>query len=196
MQNQFDPKWFIVRERSKFWSDTKRKPGETIQELTARIRQDAAKCDFTSIRDPQDKAMGTRFICAVNNVAGLKALFKINDDELTFTRAIQVVVDTEDAAKVAKETVMGPRTILFSSSRERITHLQGLKLKGTKQLVKALFQEAPVDDAVRQSILQRTVDSRMQSTVSVKRRDTLNLSVLQRRKASKRWDTSRRSLSK
>ena len=109
MQNQFDPKRFIVRERFKFWSDTKRKPGETIQELAARIRQDAAKCDFTSIRDPQDEAMRTRFICAVNKEAVLKALFKINDDELTFTRAIQVAVETEDAAKVAKETVYGAK---------------------------------------------------------------------------------------
>ena len=35
----------------------------------------------------------------------MKALFKINADELTFTRAIEVVTETEDAAKVTKETV-------------------------------------------------------------------------------------------
>ena len=49
MKAQFDPKRFIVRERFKFWSDMQRKPGETLQELAARIRQDAATCDFTSI---------------------------------------------------------------------------------------------------------------------------------------------------
>ena len=46
MAEQFDPKRFVVRERFKFWSDMKRKPGETIPELASRIRQDAATCDF------------------------------------------------------------------------------------------------------------------------------------------------------
>ena len=50
------PKKFVIRERFKFWSDMQRKPGETIHELAARIRQDAATCDFTSIRNPQDEA--------------------------------------------------------------------------------------------------------------------------------------------
>ena len=34
-----------------------RKPGESLQELAARIRQDAATCDFASIKDPQDEAL-------------------------------------------------------------------------------------------------------------------------------------------
>ena len=77
MEERFDPKRFIVRERFKFWSDMKRKPAETLHEQAARIRQDAATCDFTSITDPQDEAMRTRFICSVCNEAVLKALFKI-----------------------------------------------------------------------------------------------------------------------
>ncbi|XP_014676131.1 PREDICTED: uncharacterized protein LOC106816090 [Priapulus caudatus] len=57
--------------------------------------------------------MRTRFICSVNNEAVLKALFKIKDDELSYARAIQVAMETEDAAKVAKETVHGiqPRLV-------------------------------------------------------------------------------------
>ena len=109
MKDQFDPKRFIVRERYKFWSDMRRRPGETIQELAARIRQDAATCDFPSIKDPQDEALRTRFICSVNNEAILKALFKLKDEDLTFTRAIEIASETEDAAKVAKETVHGPK---------------------------------------------------------------------------------------
>ena len=42
MDEQFDPKRFTVRERFKFWSDMKRKPGETLHELAACIRQGAA----------------------------------------------------------------------------------------------------------------------------------------------------------
>ncbi|CAM1331994.1 Uncharacterised protein r2_g4090 [Pycnogonum litorale] len=85
----------------------RRKPGESIPELAARIRQDAVKCDFTSIKDAQDEAMRTRFMCSVNNEAVLKALFKMDDDELTFTKAILVATENEGAARVAKETVHG-----------------------------------------------------------------------------------------
>ena len=107
MKDQYDPKKFIIRERFKFWSDMQRKPGETIHELAARIRQDAATCDFTSIRNPQDEALRQRFICSVNNEAVLKALFKMKDEELTFAKAVQTAVETEDAAKVARETAHG-----------------------------------------------------------------------------------------
>ncbi|KAL5469018.1 hypothetical protein EMCRGX_G030193 [Ephydatia muelleri] len=54
-----------------------------------------------------DEATKTRFMCSVNNEAVLKVLFKIKDAELTFAKAISVAVETEDAAKVAKETVYG-----------------------------------------------------------------------------------------
>lgn len=109
MSEQFHPKRFVVRERFKFWSNMERKPGESIQELVARIRQDAVTCDFPSIKDPLDEAMRTRFICSVGNEAVLKALFKLKDDELNFARAIEVAIETEDAAKVAKETVYGSK---------------------------------------------------------------------------------------
>ena len=83
-----------------------RKPGETIQELAARIRGDAATCDFSSITDPLDEALRTRFICSVNNEAVLKALFKVKADELTFAKAIQTAIETEDA-KSRKKPCMG-----------------------------------------------------------------------------------------
>ena len=109
MAEQFDPKRFVVRERFKFWSDMKRKPGETIPELASRIRQDAATCDFQSIKDPLDEALRTKFICSVDNEAVLKTLFKLKDDELKFSNAIRVAQEVEEAAKVAKETVKSPK---------------------------------------------------------------------------------------
>ncbi|KAL5510824.1 hypothetical protein EMCRGX_G006430 [Ephydatia muelleri] len=72
------------------------KPGETVQELAAHIRQDSVTCDFPSIRDPLNEAVRTRFMCYE---AVLKSLFKIKDNELTFARAIAVAVETEEAAK-------------------------------------------------------------------------------------------------
>eukprot|EP00731_Ephydatia_muelleri_P010105 Em0005g691a len=107
MRSQFDPTRYIVRERFKFWTEMNRKPGETIQELAARISHDAVTCDFSEIHDPLDEALRTRFMCSVKNEAVLKALFKIKDGELTFARAITVAMETEEAAKVAKETVYG-----------------------------------------------------------------------------------------
>ena len=80
-----------------------RKPGVTIQELAARIRQDATTCAFIDITDPLDEALRTRFICSVNNEAVLKALFKVKDNELNFNKAIRVAQETEEAAKVAKK---------------------------------------------------------------------------------------------
>jgi len=52
MTDPFDPNRVVVHEWFKFWSEMKRRPGETIQELTARIRQDASTCDFPSMTDP------------------------------------------------------------------------------------------------------------------------------------------------
>ena len=92
----------------------KRKPGETITELASRIRQDAATCDFQSIKDPLDEALRTKFICSVDNEAVLKTLFKLKDDELKFSNAIRVAQEVEEAAKVAKETVHGQPSITQS----------------------------------------------------------------------------------
>ena len=110
MLEQFHPKRFVVRERYKFWAEIRRKPGETIQDLAARIRQDAVTCDFSSITNPQDEAMRTRFICSCENETVLKAPFKIKDDDLSFSRAIEIATQIEDAAKCAKETVYGTST--------------------------------------------------------------------------------------
>ena len=45
----------------------------------------------------------------VNNEAVLKALFKIKDTDLTFAHSVEVAIETEDAARVAKETVYGSK---------------------------------------------------------------------------------------
>ena len=128
MAEQFDPKRFVVRERFKFWSDMKRKPGETIPELASRIRQDAATCDFQSIKDPLDEALRTKFICSVDNEAVLKTLFKLKDDELKFSNA-------EEAAKVAKETVHGQP----STSVQKVYHAKS-KTSKTQEKKTACFR--------------------------------------------------------
>ena len=107
MIQNFNPKRFIVRERFRFWTELKRQPGETIQELAAKIRTAASTRDFSSIEDTLDEALRTRFMCSVDNEAVLKSLFKIPEDELTFNRAVEIATEVEESAKVAKATVHG-----------------------------------------------------------------------------------------
>ena len=103
MMDPFHPMRFIVCERFKFWSKMDRKPGETINELVARIRQDAVTCNFTSITDPLDEAMRTRFICSLNNEAVLRALFKVKDDDLTFARAVEMQLKSKTQLKLPRK---------------------------------------------------------------------------------------------
>ena len=135
MAEQFDPKRFVVRERFKFWSDMKRKPGETIPELASRIRQDAATCDFQSIKDSLDEALRTKFICSVDNEAVLKTLFKLKDDELKFSNTIRLAQKVEEAAKVAKETVHGQP----STSVQKVYHAKS-KTSKTQEKKTACFR--------------------------------------------------------
>ena len=86
-----------------------RKPGETLQELGARICQAAATCDFPSMRDVQDEALWQLLICSVNNKDVTKALFRVKSDELVFAKALQNAIVIEDSCKVAKETVYRSR---------------------------------------------------------------------------------------
>ena len=48
-----------------------------------------------------------KYICSIGNEAVLKALLTLNDDELTFDKAVEVSVEVEDSAKLAKETLHG-----------------------------------------------------------------------------------------
>ena len=57
MQEQYDPRRFMVQERYNFWLVKKRQPGEAVHELAARICQATATCDFASIKEILDEAM-------------------------------------------------------------------------------------------------------------------------------------------
>ena len=89
----------------------------------------------SQISDPLDAALRTRFICSVNNEAVLKSLFKIKDDELNFNKAIHVAQETEDAARVAKETVYGkqPRIDRVAHQQEKKTIKRSIQLRQFRQ---------------------------------------------------------------
>ena len=106
MKEAFDTKRFVIRERFKFWSCMDRKAGELIQEFVTRIRQEVAACDFSSLKDPLDEAVTTKFMCSVNNEAILKSLLNMKSSDITFNRAVEIAME---ATKAAKETVNEPQ---------------------------------------------------------------------------------------
>ena len=122
MDEQYELRKFIVQERFRFWSQKQFKRRETVPELAARIRQDAAKCGFDESKDPQDEAMRTRFICFIGNEAVLKVIFKLSEEELKFSKAVKIFQDTEDAAEAVNEQCYG-------SGQEPV-----LKVKGFQEL--------------------------------------------------------------
>ena len=134
MKVQFDPTRFVIRERFTFWTTMQRRPGGSIEELAAHIRQAAASCDFASVADPLDEALRTHFVCS-NNEAVLKALFRMKADELDFHTAIQVAIQTEDAAKVAKETVYGPKSVPALAIAQKLSRQQPVLQRPPKKEV-------------------------------------------------------------
>ena len=93
MKTLYDPRRFCCHR------SYTRKPGETIPVLAARIRQEASTCDFPSVKDVQDEATRTQFICTVKSEAILKTLFKVKDDDLTFQRAVELAQEIEDVPR-------------------------------------------------------------------------------------------------
>ena len=125
MSQHYDPTKFTVRERYNFWSSIKRKPGETPTELAARLRQMATTCDFPAIKNPLDEAMRTCFICAINNEAVLKSVFREPEEKLTFSKAVDIATEVEKAAKTAKAQVYSkPEEVHKIQTKKQYHHHQ------------------------------------------------------------------------
>ena len=124
MEEHFDPKQFVVQERYKFWSLTKRQPGESPNDLAARLREAAATCDFPSVKDWLDDSLRTAFVCKIDNEAVVKACFQRKPDDLTFAKAVALVNEIEGADRAAKITMYG--------SGERATGTPVLKMNPAK----------------------------------------------------------------
>jgi len=141
-----------------------RRPGESIQEPAARIRQAAATCDFASIADRLDDALRTRFICTVNNGAVLKAIFNMKADELDFTTAIQVAIQTEDPPKLRRRrsTAQNP----FRRWRLRRNRLDDSQCFSTLPRRKCQLDSNDATVVAIQAISQLRASSKMRSAIS------------------------------
>ena len=65
----------------------------------------ATTCDFPAIKNPLDEAMRTCFICAINNEAILKSVFREKEEKLTFAKSVEIATEVEEAARTAKAQV-------------------------------------------------------------------------------------------
>eukprot|EP00731_Ephydatia_muelleri_P030921 Em0022g435a len=92
MKGQFDPTRYVVRERFKYWSSMSRNLENPFRSWLLEFATTWSRAIFLPLKTL------------------LKALFKYKEDELTFAKAIAVATETEEAAKVAKETVYGTKT--------------------------------------------------------------------------------------
>ena len=122
MPQYYDPTKFTVRERYKFWSSIKRKPGETPTELAARVRQMTTTCDFPAIKNTLDEAMRTFFICAINKEAVLKSVFREPEEKLTFSKAVDIATEIEEAAKTAKAQVYSKPEVVHKIQTKKQYH--------------------------------------------------------------------------
>ena len=99
MHEHYDPRRFVVQERYNIWLIKKRQTNQTVHELAATIRQAAATCNRTSIKDIHDEAMQTSFTCRIGSEAVLKAIFKMDARKLMFSKAVVMAAEIEDAGK-------------------------------------------------------------------------------------------------
>ena len=156
MSQHYDPTKFTVRERYKFWSSTKRKPGETPTELAARVRQMATTCDFPAIKNPLDEAMRTCFICAINNEAVLKSVFREPEEKLTFSKAVDIATEVEEAAKTAKAQVYSKPEEVHKIQTKKQYHHHQKSAPSSKHAsiqytdtVLLLWEERPCDEGLQ-----------------------------------------------
>ena len=131
MSQHYDPTKFSVRERYKIWISIKRKPFETPTELVARVRQMATTCDFPAIKNLLDEARRTCFICAINNEAVLKSVFREPEEKLTFSMAVDIATEVEEAVKTAKPQVYSKPEEVHKIQTKKIPNGNGIRHKKT-----------------------------------------------------------------
>ena len=85
----------------------------------------ATTCDFPAIKNPLDEAMRTCFICAINNEAVMKSVFREPEEKLTFSKAVDIATEVEEAAKTAKAQVYSqPEEVHKIQTKKQYHHHQ------------------------------------------------------------------------
>ena len=103
--------------------------------------------------------MHTGFVSSVGNEAVLKALFKFSDVELTFHKGVEVALETEDVAKVARETVHGSKATATPAPISNYTRRRHHQCRREPRSFHTHFQRERALGVERQVSLQKTVGS-------------------------------------
>ena len=95
----------------------------------------------------------------------------MSDDELTFAKAVQKAVETEDAFKTAKETVQGSKPMPILKMNQKKAPI------GQKETGKFLYPREHARGVVRQITSQRIARSSTLHVDSASRKATLKQST-------------------
>ena len=97
LKKHFDPQPLVIGERFRCYQRSQ-KPGESIADFIADLRQLSIKCDFWSFLD---QALRDRFVCGVRSEAIQKKL--LTESDLTIKKAQDIVQSIESADLSAKD---------------------------------------------------------------------------------------------
>ena len=108
----------------------------------------------------------------------------MKSDELAFAREIQIAMETEDAARVAKKTVFGTKPELLHKVGRSGNCQANLHLKMPRSM-----RYRSVIDVGKKVTFPRIVGSRMQSTISVSKKVICSLSAERKSSLSQKLNT-------
>lgn len=100
----FHPKRFVIREKYKYCSDLLQKPGELVQKLAIEYDRTHRLATSRPSRS-RSAALLIKLIWYVGNESCTQGVASHPGRDLTYARAIQIVVEVEESQLVAKETV-------------------------------------------------------------------------------------------
>ncbi|KII74112.1 hypothetical protein RF11_05708 [Thelohanellus kitauei] len=96
MNSNFSQRTFVVIDRNRFYTELKRKTGESVSESASRVRQKANTCYFESISDTLNETLKT---------GSAQAIFHKSTSDFTFSRIVNIVAEVEDASRTPQKQI-------------------------------------------------------------------------------------------
>lgn len=113
LSEHFSPKPLMIAERFRFYKRNQEE-GETVTMFVAALRKLAEHCEFKD--ETLNDAIRDRLVCGLRNEAMQRKL--LTEDKLTLTKAIEISVSMEMAAKDAQQLSAATAKVLKIASAE------------------------------------------------------------------------------
>ena len=114
-------------ERVKFYRRTQ-KPSESVEHFTSDLRLLASKCNFTAVADPVQEALLSQFISGISSSRVREKLILADDSTLTFSDAVRIAKEAEQARVDAELIQMAGRTN-FPTNSAHLTEVNAVHQK-------------------------------------------------------------------